>query len=77
MGSTYRKSYLGNVVYLNADIFTRHTHKQPIVDASSTEAEYVGVSDACKDGLFSCHFWKNSGIHVLEPITIYMDRQAT
>eukprot|EP00241_Pyramimonas_parkeae_P014125 CAMPEP_0114269252 /NCGR_PEP_ID=MMETSP0058-20121206/26490_1 /TAXON_ID=36894 /ORGANISM="Pyramimonas parkeae, CCMP726" /LENGTH=54 /DNA_ID=CAMNT_0001387679 /DNA_START=96 /DNA_END=257 /DNA_ORIENTATION=+ len=46
MGSTDKKSHSGNVIYVNG-LVGWYTHKQPIVAASSTEAEYVAVSDAC------------------------------
>lgn len=46
MGSTDRKSYSGNVVYMNSDLNSWYTYKQAIVVASSTEAEYVVASDS-------------------------------
>lgn len=48
MGSTDRKAYSGNVVYMNrGDLVDWYTHKQRIVAASPTEAECVAVFDAC------------------------------
>mmetsp|Transcript_43485 Transcript_43485/g.81431 ORF Transcript_43485/g.81431 Transcript_43485/m.81431 type:complete len:398 (+) Transcript_43485:385-1578(+) len=75
MGSTDRKSYSGNTVFINGDLVGWYTHKQPIVATSSTEAEYVAVSDACKDGL-SLYYFLGEFVQVLTPITIYMDNQG-
>eukprot|EP00241_Pyramimonas_parkeae_P009870 CAMPEP_0114244830 /NCGR_PEP_ID=MMETSP0058-20121206/11555_1 /TAXON_ID=36894 /ORGANISM="Pyramimonas parkeae, CCMP726" /LENGTH=122 /DNA_ID=CAMNT_0001357809 /DNA_START=1883 /DNA_END=2251 /DNA_ORIENTATION=- len=60
---------------MNDDLVGWYTHKQPVVAASSTEAEYVAVSDTCKDGLSLCYFL-GEFVQVLSPITIYMDNQG-
>lgn len=73
MGLTGRKSYSGNVVYMNGDIVGRCTHKQPIVAASSTEAEYVAVSDACNDGIVLYYFLVEF-VQVLTHITKCIDK---
>lgn len=75
MGSTDRKSHFGNVVCLNGDIVGWYTHNPPIVVASSTGAEYVDVSYACKDGLAMYHLL-GEFVHVLTPTTIYMDNKG-
>eukprot|EP00241_Pyramimonas_parkeae_P008205 CAMPEP_0114270248 /NCGR_PEP_ID=MMETSP0058-20121206/27125_1 /TAXON_ID=36894 /ORGANISM="Pyramimonas parkeae, CCMP726" /LENGTH=170 /DNA_ID=CAMNT_0001388949 /DNA_START=1089 /DNA_END=1599 /DNA_ORIENTATION=+ len=70
-----KEELLGNVIYMNGDLVGWYTHKQPIVATSSTEAEYVAVSDACKDGL-SLYYFLGEFVQVLTPITIYMDNQG-
>lgn len=51
MDLTDRKPYYGNAVCMNGDIVGWYTHKQPVAAASSNEAEFAAVSDACKDGI--------------------------
>jgi len=60
---------------MNGDLVGWYAHKQPIVPASSTEAEYVVLSDAWKDGL-SLYYFLGEFLQVLKPITIYMDNQG-
>jgi len=75
MGSTDRKSYSGNVIYMNGDLVGWYIHKQPIVAASSTDAEYVAESGAYKDGL-SLYYFLGEFVLMLTPTTIYMDNQG-
>lgn len=75
MGSTDRKSYYENVVYSNGDRVAWFTHKQPVLTASSTEAEYIALSDTCKDGL-GLYDFINEFIHVDPPMQMHMDNRG-
>lgn len=50
MCPTYRKPHSCNVLCLYGQLVAWCTHNQPIVAASSTETEYIEVSDAYKEG---------------------------
>lgn len=47
-----RKSYTGYVFKLGSSVITWESRKQKTVALSSTEAEYMAMSDACKEALF-------------------------
>jgi len=75
MGSVHRISYSGNVIHVNGDLVAWYTQNQSVVAASSTEAEYIAVLDACKDGLNMFHFM-NEFVQVNIPIHTFMDNQG-
>lgn len=52
-----RKSYTGFVIKLGSNTVNWESRKQRCVAMSSTEAEYLAISDACKDILFIKQFW--------------------
>lgn len=45
MGCVDLMSYSGNASVTNGDLVAWFTHKQPVGTVSSTEAEYIAVSD--------------------------------
>jgi hypothetical protein len=47
-----RKSFSGSCVIVDGALINLITAKQPIVSTSSTEAEYISASDACREGLY-------------------------
>ncbi|KAJ0172339.1 hypothetical protein K1T71_012312 [Dendrolimus kikuchii] len=47
-----RKSYTGYVYKIGNSVISWESRKQKTVALSSTEAEYMALSDACKEGLF-------------------------
>lgn len=51
MGLMDCKFYAGNAIDLDGDTVAWSTHRQEVVTVSSSEAEYIAVSDACNDGL--------------------------
>lgn len=67
-----RKSFSSDDIYLNGDMVAWYTHKQLVAAVSWTEAEYIAVSDACKDGLYIYHFM-NAFVQVDLPIHMFMD----
>lgn len=55
---TDRKSFSGFVIKLGSNTINWECRKQRTVALSSTEAEYLSMSDCCKDILFLCNFLK-------------------
>jgi hypothetical protein len=47
-----RKSFSGHCVIIDGALINFITTKQPTVSTSSTKAEYISVSDACRKGLY-------------------------
>ena len=47
-----RKSFSGSCVIVDGVLINFITAKQPTVSTSSTEAEYISASDACREGLY-------------------------
>jgi hypothetical protein len=47
-----RKSFSGHCVIIDGALINFITAKQPTVSTSSTEAEYISASDACREGLY-------------------------
>ena len=47
--TTNRKSISGYLIYVNKNLVAWSSKKQPIVTTSSTEAEYVSLSDMIKE----------------------------
>lgn len=70
-----RKSYTGFVLKLGSNTINWESRKQRCVAMSSTEAEYLAISDACKDIMFTRHFWleiMNTNVHC----KIFNDNQS-
>lgn len=70
-----RKSYTGFVIKLGGNLVNWEARKQRCTALSSTEAEYVAISDVCKDILFV----KNLLMEILDKrfdVTIYNDNQS-
>lgn len=70
-----RKSYSGSVSLMDGNLVAWHAAKQRYVATSSTEAEYVAVSEACKDGLHLLHFLSEF-IQVTLPSTMRVDNMG-
>jgi hypothetical protein len=47
-----RKSFSGSCVIVDGALINFITAQQPTVSTSSTEAEYISTSDACRKGLY-------------------------
>jgi len=70
-----RKSNTGYVFkYLGAPS-TWSSKKQTLVTLSSTEAEYIALSEAVKEGIWIKRLLKDFNQHVAEPMLIYEDNQ--
>jgi hypothetical protein len=63
-----RKSFSGSCVIVDGVLINFITAKQPTVSTSSTEAEYISASDACREGLYFRNF-----ITVVLPIKASLD----
>ncbi|KAG7302557.1 hypothetical protein JYU34_002203 [Plutella xylostella] len=70
-----RKSYTGYVFKIGNNLVSWESRKQKTVALSSTEAEYMALSDACKEALFIRSFLHELlGINVC--VTMYNDNQS-
>lgn len=70
-----RKSYTGYFFQLSGCAVSWETRKQCTVALSSTEAEYMGLADCCKEAIYL----KNLQFEITNenyPITIYNDNQS-
>lgn len=70
-----RKSYTGYVFKIGESIVSWESRKQKTVALSSTEAEYIALSDSCKEGLFIRAFLKEI-VKKDVVLTIYNDNQS-
>lgn len=68
-----RHSYTGFVFVLCAAPIAWESRKQRTVALSSTEAEYMGLADATKEGIYLKNFLSEIGLKEMERITIYND----
>lgn len=70
-----RRSYTGYVFTIGQSIVSWESRKQKTVALSSTEAEYISLADACKEGLFIRNFLKDI-INKSVIITMHNDNQS-
>lgn len=70
-----RKSYTGFVFKIGNSVVSWESRKQKTVALSSTEAEYMGLSDACKEALFIRTFF-NECLNLNCTLTLYNDNQS-
>lgn len=70
-----RRSYTGYVFTIGKSIVSWESRKQKTVALSSTEAEYISLTEACKEGLFIRKFLKDI-IKESIVITIHNDNQS-
>jgi hypothetical protein len=68
-----RRSVSGYVVYVNDAIIAWKSKGQRTVTLSSTEAEYIAVTDLCTEVLFVKMLLETMGLEVELPIKIYAD----
>ena len=67
-----RKSYSGSCIFYNCSILNFIVSKQATVSISSTEAEYIALSEAVKEGLYFVNLIDEI-IHVNLPVKTYVD----
>lgn len=72
---TDRKSYTGFVFLLGGAAFSWESRKQKTVVLSSTEAEYIGLSDASKEAIFLKNLL-NEVFSQNYPVKLYNDNQS-
>ncbi len=68
-----RKSVSGYVVYVNDALIAWKSKGQRTVTLSSTEAEYIAVTDLCTEVLFIKMLLETMGLEVELPIRLYAD----
>lgn len=70
-----RKSYTGFLYKIGNSVVSWESRKQKTVALSSTEAEYMALSDACKEALFMRTFF-NECLNLNCMITLHNDNQS-
>lgn len=70
-----RRSYTGYIFKLAGGAVSWEARKQRTVALSSTEAEYMALTEAAKEAIYLGRFLQEIGIHE-EKITIYSDNQG-
>eukprot|EP00959_Pyramimonas_sp_CCMP1952_P390283 8178342-Pyramimonas_sp.AAC.1 len=69
---TDSKSFSGSCVFYNGSLLNFLVSKQATVTTSSTEAEYIALSEAVKEGLYFVNLI-NEVISVKTPVETYID----
>ncbi|QRV73467.1 Gag-Pol polyprotein/retrotransposon [Ceratobasidium sp. AG-Ba] len=72
-----RKSHSGYVTIMAGAAVSHSSKKQGLVTTSSTEAEYVGMGHAAKEGIWITKMLSDLGVPLSEPITIFADNQSS
>jgi len=73
---TLDRSYTGSAFVLSGAAITWESSKQRTVALSSTEAEYMGITDAAKEALHLIGFLSELGSDNLTHVAIYNDNQG-
>ncbi|XP_071569781.1 uncharacterized protein [Temnothorax nylanderi] len=71
-----RKSYTGMAFVLAGAAISWGSRKQRTVALSSTEAEYLGLTDAAKEAVYLVQFLKELGLGDLATVTLYNDNMG-
>lgn len=69
-----RKSYTGMAFILTGAAISWGSRKQRTVALSSTEAEYLRLTDAAKEAVYLIQFLKELGLEDLATVTLYNDK---
>ncbi|KMQ88095.1 retrovirus-related pol polyprotein from transposon tnt 1-94 [Lasius niger] len=72
-----RRSYTGTAFVLAGAAISWKSRKQRTVALSSTEAEYMGLTDAAKKAVYLIGFLKELGLNALTNVVIFNDNQGT
>ncbi|QRV81847.1 Gag-Pol polyprotein/retrotransposon [Ceratobasidium sp. AG-Ba] len=72
-----RKSHSGFVTIMAGAAVSHSSKKQGLVTTSLTEAEYVGMGHAAKEGVWITWMLSDLGVPLREPITIFADNQSS
>lgn len=68
-----RRSVSGYVIFVHEVPVCWRSQGQKSVTLSSTEAEWIAMSEAVKDVVFLMHLCEAMGIHIRFPITVRVD----
>ena len=71
-----RRSTSGFIFKLGSSVITWSSKRQDTVAKSSTEAEYVSLSSAAQELIWLHRLFKDVGVNVPSPTTIYEDNQG-
>ena len=71
-----RRSTTGYLFTLGSTPVSWKSHKQPTVALSSTEAEYMAITEGAKEALYLRQLCKSVDMSQLDPTTIYVDNQS-
>lgn len=72
-----RKSNSGYFCSINGGAISWSCRKQNLVATSSTEAEFVALSETCREVVWLKKLSRELGIKVSDPITVYTDSQSS
>jgi len=71
-----RRSYTGYVFLLSGSAVTWESRKQRTVALSTTEAEYMGITEAVKESIYLKNFLIELGFDELSKIKLWSDNQG-
>lgn len=71
-----RKSNSGYAFFYNGGLINWSCRKQTCVSLSSTEAEFVALSDACQEAIWLQRLLEDMHQRIVFPTTIYEDNQS-
>ena len=71
-----RKSTSGNCIFINNNLVSWQTKKQPTVALSSAEAELISLVEIAKDIIFFRDMLTQLNYNIIYPITINVDNQS-
>ena len=71
-----RKSTTGYCTYINNNLISWCTKKQPTVALSSTEAEYMAIAEVAKEVMWLRIILIEMNVNVITPTIIYVDNQS-
>ena len=71
-----RRSYTGFVFILGGTAITWEAKKQRTVALSSTEAEYMALSEAAKEAMYLRRFLEKVGVKLKQPTVVWNDNQG-
>lgn len=71
-----RKSNSGYIFQINGGTISWSCKKQTCVSLSSTEAEFIALSDACKEAIWIRQLLEDMKIHQNSPTVIFEDNQS-
>lgn len=71
-----RKSNSGFYCTVNGGTISWSSKKQDIIALSSTEAEYVALTETCKEVMWLAELARSLDIEIPDPVTVYTDSQS-